>query len=207
MGLYVHSLSRLPLGLDRDYYLYVLDYGWEEPLGQALHANFRKISELAAQTSSVVIAGTESRAFAAEVLSLHVDEEQFSWNQINGESGEEILPALMITAKHPQSFKGEVPNFRFPKVTKGVADENLILIPLKGICKDSTEVVALIEKIFRDIAAKKPLRDFAIAKEITAGNGRAISDALILKPTIWGMGVDLRDLVKRVKSKSVEKSR
>jgi hypothetical protein len=26
MGLYVHSLSRLPLGMERDYYLYVLDY-------------------------------------------------------------------------------------------------------------------------------------------------------------------------------------
>jgi hypothetical protein len=33
MGLYIHSLSRLPSGLERDYYVYVLDYGWEEPLG------------------------------------------------------------------------------------------------------------------------------------------------------------------------------
>lgn len=29
VGLYVHSVSRLPLGLERDY----LDYGWDEPLG------------------------------------------------------------------------------------------------------------------------------------------------------------------------------
>jgi hypothetical protein len=132
MGLYVHSLSRLPLGLERDYYLYVLDYGWDEPLGQALHSNFRKISDLAAKSGAVVIAGTESRSFANEVLSVHVQDDQFSWEQINGESGEEILPALMITTKHPRSFRDEVPNYRFPRVTKGVADENLILIPLKG---------------------------------------------------------------------------
>lgn len=36
MGLYVHSLSRLPLGVERNYYLYVLDYGWDEPLGASL---------------------------------------------------------------------------------------------------------------------------------------------------------------------------
>jgi hypothetical protein len=30
MGLYVHTLERLPADLERDYYLYVLDYGGEE---------------------------------------------------------------------------------------------------------------------------------------------------------------------------------
>src|SRR3990167_4009464 len=156
MGLYVHSLSRLPLGLERDYYLYVLDYGWEEPLGDALHANFRRMADLAAKNKAIVVAGTDSRAFADEILSVHVDDPQFSWTQVNGESGEEVLPALMISTIHPQKFKVEVPGYRPRKVGKGIADERLILIPLRDLCKDSTEVVALIERIFRDIAAKKP---------------------------------------------------
>ncbi len=201
MGLYVHALSRLPLGLERDYYVYVLDYGWEEPLGQALHANFRRMADLAAKSKAVVIAGTDSRAFAEEVLSVHVDDPEFSWSKINGEDGEEILPALMISTIHPQRFRAEAPRYRFTKTPKGSADEKLILIPLKGVCKDSTEVVALIERIFRDIGTQKPLTEFAIAKEIKAGNGSAYADAIILKPALWGVGIDLKELAKAWRAK------
>lgn len=201
MGLYVHSLSRLPLGLERDYYLYVLDYGWNEPLGDALHANFRKMADLAAKSKAIVVAGTDSRAFADELLSVHVDNPQFSWSRVNGENGDDVLPALMISTIHPQKFRSEVPGYQLPKVKKGVADDKLILIPLRDWCKDSTDVIFLIERIFRDIAAHKPLADFAIAKEISAGVGGAYSDALILKPAIWGMGVDLKEFAKTWNSK------
>lgn len=203
MGLYVHSLSRLPLGLEREYYLYVLDYGWDEPLGQAINANFRRIADLAAKNQAVVIAGTDARAFADEVLCVHFDNPQFSWSNVNGEDGEDVLPALMISTIHPQKFRSETPDYRLPKVGKGVADEKLILIPLKSVCKDSTEVLTLIERIFRDIAEKKPLEGFAIAKEIKAGKGKAYSDAFILKPALWGVGVDLKELASKWKTRHV----
>lgn len=196
MGLYVHSLSRLPLELERDYYVYVLDYGWDEPLGQSLHSNFRQMADLAAKNKAIVIAGTDSRAFADEFLSVHVDDPQFSWSKVNGEDGAEVLPALMISTIHPKRFREQAPKYRFPKAPKGSADEKLILIPLRGLCKDSTEVVALIERVFRDIAAHKPLLDFSVAKEIKAGTGSAVSDAFILRPTLWGVGVDLKELVR-----------
>lgn len=199
MGLYVHSLSRLPLGIERDYYVYILDYGWEEPLGQALHANFRLMADLAAKNKAVVIAGSESRSFADELLSVHVEDPQFSWSQVNGENGEEILPAIMISTIHPQRFKDEVPGYRFTASSKGVADEKIILIPLRGLCKNSTEVVALVERIFRDIAAQKPLTDFSIAKEIKADKKSGIYEALILKPSLWGVGVDIKELINNFK--------
>lgn len=201
MGLYVHALSRLPLGLEREYYVYVLDYGWDEPLGQALHANFRKMADLAAKNKAVVIAGTDSRAFAEEILSVHVDDPDFSWSKVNGEDGEEVLPALMIASIHPQRFRQASPGYRFSKAAKGSADEKIILLPLRGLCKDSTELVALIERIFRDIAAQKPLTDFAIAKEIKAGKDAAVSDAFILRPALWGVGVDLKELLKTWRAK------
>lgn len=203
MGLYVHSLSRLPLGLERDYYLYVLDYGWDEPLGEALHANFRRMADLAAKNKAVVIAGTDSRTFADEVLSVHVNDPQFSFSNINGENGEEILPALMISTIHPQKFKMKASDYRMPEVKSAVADDKLILIPLRDVCKNATEVVALIERIFRDIAAQKPLADFTIAKQINADSRHAYSDAVILKPSFWGMGVDLKALAKTWKAKRV----
>lgn len=36
MGLYVQSLNNIPQSAHRDYYIYLLDYGWSEPLGNAL---------------------------------------------------------------------------------------------------------------------------------------------------------------------------
>jgi predicted ATP-dependent Lon-type protease len=154
------------------------------------------MADLAAKNRAVVVAGTESRAFADEILSVHVDDPQFSWGHVNGENGEEVLPALMISTIHPQRFKSEVPGYRLPKLRKGVADDKLILIPLRGVCKDATEVVSLIERIFRDIAAKRPLTEFSIAKEIKAGDGTAYSDAVIVRSAVWGVGVDLMALLK-----------
>lgn len=203
MGLYIHSLSRLPIGVESDYYLYLLDYGWHEPLGEALHANFRRMADLAAKNKAVVLAGTDSRAFADEMLAVHFDDPQFSWSNINGESGEEILPALMISTLHPQRFREQNPRYRPRISSQGMADDKLILIPLREACNNTTEVVALIERIFRDVAAQKPLSDFAVAKEIKAESGRAISDALILKPSLWGVGVDLKELARNFKAKRI----
>jgi hypothetical protein len=41
MGLHVHSLSNIPKSENRDYLIYLLEYGWHEPLAQALNNNFR----------------------------------------------------------------------------------------------------------------------------------------------------------------------
>jgi hypothetical protein len=68
MGLYVHSVARLPEGLDQDYFVYILDYGWDEPLGDVVRANFTNMADLAARNRAVVIAGTDRRAFSEEIF-------------------------------------------------------------------------------------------------------------------------------------------
>lgn len=201
MGLYVHSLSRVPVEMGRDYYVYVLDYGWDEPLGETLHLNFRRMADLAAKSEAIVVAGTDPRAFAAEVLSLHFDDPQFSWSNINGEPGEDILPALMISTIHPRHFLERAPSYRPDVHFRGAADDKLVLIPLRVTCKDASDVAALIERIFRDIAEKKALSNFTVAKSIKADASRSISDAVILKPTLYGIGVDLPQLWKSWKQK------
>jgi len=201
MGLYIYNLGRLPPGIDSDYYIYLLDYGWHEPLGDALHANFRLMADLAAKNKAVVLAGTNPRSFADEMLAAHFDDPQFSWHNINGECGDDILPALMITTTHPARFRDDNPGYR-PKVEKrGYADERLIIIPLRNFCKTTTEVISLIERVFKDIASRSKLLDFAVAKEICAGDGGALSDALILKPAIYGVGVDLKELFSFLKKR------
>jgi hypothetical protein len=103
----------------------------------------------------------------------------------------------MITTIQPAKFKEANPGYRFSENAAGSADDRLILIPLQQLCKTGTEVIALIERIFADIAAKKSLTEFAVAERIVPkSRSGSYSDAVILKPTVWGMGVDLRELLK-----------
>lgn len=188
MGLHVHSLNNIPMSENRDYLIYLLEYGWYEPLAEALNSNFFQMAGVAAQNRAVVIKGTEIAHFENEV---------FSWHHINNERGEDILPAVLITNAHPSYFMQRCHGY---SRKRGLYRESidgelkLILIPLKKFCSNTTEVVSLIEKLFADIGAGKDLSEFKIAKETQKGVGSAIVDALILEPNISGMGINLKKL-------------
>lgn len=188
MGLHVHSLSNIPKSENRDYLIYLLEYGWHEPLAEALNSNFFKMAGVAAQNRAVVIKGTELAHFQNEV---------FSWHQINNERGENILPAVLITNAHPSYFMDN--NYGYSR-KKGLYRESedgelkLILIPLKKFCSNTSEVVSLIEKLFADVEVGKDLSEFKIAKEAQKGIGSAIVDALILEPNISGVGFSFKKL-------------
>ncbi|MCB9148683.1 MAG: hypothetical protein H6641_07970 [Caldilineaceae bacterium] len=184
MGLMIHSLAKVPLNAERDYYIYLLDYGWKEPIANTLRHNFSNMARLASETDSVVLMGLEGSHFNDEVLSFH---------QINGQPGEEILPAILITTRHPHKFNEE--NSYIRATRKVDFDDRMLLIPLQKICKSPAEVVQLIEKIFVDIKAKKALSSFQVVRELTRGKQGAFVDALILEPNIAGIGVNLNYVV------------
>ena len=184
MGLYIQSLEHLPPEANRDYYIYLLDYGWEEPLGEALMKNYSKMAEIASGNKAVVMRGIQRVHFENQVL---------SWHHVNGENAEEILPAILITNHHPREFRE---NFG-PERSEPV-DENMkmILIPLKKHCNTTLEVVALIERVFTDIQNKKDLNEFRIERELKHGFGRALVDAVILEPNIGGFGFSFSKMIK-----------
>jgi hypothetical protein len=72
----------------------------------------------------------------------------------------------------------------------------MLIIPLRSACKTTSEVVELIDKLFRDIRDRKTLGDFTVAKELKKGRDGALVDALILQPNFAGVGLDLKGLVK-----------
>jgi len=128
----VHNLGNLPYTDDgRDYFIYILDFGWKEPLTDALVANFSNMARMASQTRSVVVAGIEPIHFANEV---------FSWHGINGEEGEKILPAILITTLTPSYFREHNDEYR----RSDEINDKLLLIPLKTACKDTNDVIKLI---------------------------------------------------------------
>lgn len=189
MGLWIQSLENIPVKAKRDYFIYLLDYGWDEPLGEALMKNYEKMAGIAAENKAVVIRGTHR---------VHFEDEVLSWHNINGENAEEILPAILITNKHPLKFKE---SYEIHKKKEKEDNLKLILIPLKKFCKTTTDVITLIEKIFNDIKSKKDLSEFRINKELKKGVGRAIADAIILEPNFAGLGFNFNKMIEFLKSK------
>lgn len=189
MGLWIQSLENIPPEAKRDYFIYLLDYGWNEPLGEALMKNYEKMASIAAEYKAVVIRGTHR---------VHFEDEVLSWHNINGEDAEDILPAILITNRHPKKFRES----HSPQKSELLGNDlKMILIPLKKFCKTTTEVVNLIEKIFNDIKKGKDLNDFRVGKEMKKGFGKAISDALILEPNFAGMGFSFNKFMDYFKKK------
>lgn len=189
MGLHIQSLKNIPENVHRDYFIYLLDYGWDEPLGETLRKNFDKMAKIAAENKAVVIVGTDR---------IHFEDEVFSWHSLNGEKADELLPAILITNRHPSKFKES-----FGQNRTLMIEENLkfILIPLKRFCNNPSDVVTLIDKLFRDIQDQKDLSDFAIEREMKKGFGRALADGIVLKPNFMGLGYDFNSLVNFFKKK------
>ena len=182
MGLHVHNLGNLPNTVDgRDYFIYVLDYGWKEPLTDALVSNFTNMARMAAETRSIVVAGIEPIHFANEV---------FSWHGINGEDGEEILPAILISTLTPSYFKESYDEFSHSKKI----EDKLLVIPLKKACQTTDDVIELIKSIFSDIKEKKNLSGFKIAKKINKNGFKRFANAVILEPNFAGVGLDFKKL-------------
>jgi hypothetical protein len=183
MGLTIHSLGELPLNVARGFYVYLLDYGWHEPIGDALRLNFDQMADLASRNDAVVFRGT----------SVHFDDEVLSWHHVNGQDAQDILPAILITTRHPRLFYDA-------NLTKNetyrITEDKLLLIPLRKICSNATDVARLVAKIFRDIKEKKALQEFEVAQELRRGEQGALTDALILRPSISGIGFDLKAIAK-----------
>lgn len=183
MGLKIHSLQELPPEATRDYYVYLLDYGWEEPLGRALRDNFDQMADAASRHGAAVIIG----------LGNEFNDHVLSWHGINGRSADNLLPALLVTNKHPATFR----DARASGAEWDRDDDRLVLIPLRDHCKTPTDVAGLIAQVFEAIKAKRPLREFEVATEERAGVRGAVLDAVVLRPTIAGVGFDLMAFFRR----------
>jgi hypothetical protein len=179
MGLFVHSLAEIPTGAERAYYVYLLDYGWKEPLGEAVRSNLPRMADLASRSNAVVVHGPSG---------VHFEDEVLSWHHVNGQDAKNILPAILVTTRHPSTFRESFS----VKRSKKESSDALLLIPLRKTCKSAADVVELIQRVFEDIKDKKQLSKFREAKRMRRGIGGALVDAVILQPKVGGIGFDFK---------------
>ena len=178
----IHSLEVLSAEAKRDYFIYILDYGWNEPIVDVLRRNFQNLARWSSQNDSAIITGV------GEVG--HFDNEVLSWHQINGEDASEILPAILISRTNPHIFHQYLIN-----PTKKIEhDLSYILIPIKKCCKNEADVMKLVTKITTDVEKKRDLKEFKILKELKPGIGRAIVKSILLEPNFQGIGFSFNKL-------------
>lgn len=192
MGLMVHSLEGIPEEHHRDYFIYLLDYGWNEPLSDALRKNFGKMATLASEKkNAVVIMRTDE--------GVHFSDEVLSWHHFNGDDveREQLLPAILVTNRHPAEFRKRA----MRENDRAESNLKMILFPLKKHCKNTTEVVALIQKIFSSIKQGKDLDNFGVVEEKKKGIGGALANSILLEPNFAGMGFSFNKFINYFKEK------
>jgi hypothetical protein len=187
MGLMIHSLEVLSSDVRRAYYIYILDYGWSEPLVDILSRNFQNLARWSSNNESAIITGVGEIG--------HFDTEVLSWHKINGQEASEILPAILITRTNPHIFR----LYLVDQSKKIEHDLRYILIPIKKFCKTESEVMRLITKITTDVEMKRDLSEFKILKELKPGIGKAIVKSILLEPNIQGIGFSFNKLSEYLK--------
>jgi hypothetical protein len=95
---------------------------------------------------------------------------------------------VLITTKHPYEFRNRAQDGQQQA-------HRLLLIPLREVCTSPDQVAPLLESIFGDIREKRALSQFEFGEKMTAGRQGALVDALILKPNISGIGIDLNRII------------
>lgn len=192
MGLMVHSLEGMPEEHHRDYFIYLLDYGWQEPLSEVMMNNFSKMATLASEQKNAVV------IMKADV-GVHFSDEVLSWHSINGDDAEknDLLPAILVTNRHPAEFRKQ--NLQTDSTAE--SDLKMILFPLKKHCQDTSDVIALIQLIFNKIKNQEDLDNFGITREKKKGLGGAIAHSIILEPNFAGMGFSFNRLRQYLKEK------
>ncbi len=192
MGLMIQSLGALPDD-DRQYgrafYIYLLDYGWGDDLSAEMYRFFPRMADAASSSDAVILRGTVGHHFADEVL---------AWHHVNGADAKDLLPGVLVTTKHPKSFREHAWNIRQDP-------DRLLLIPLRGVCRSPRDVRPLIEHMFSDIREKRRLSEFGVSKRMVAGQNGAVLDALVLKPQDASDGIELGEIARFFDVRSVEK--
>jgi len=180
MGLVVESLAEVSPDLYRSYWVYLLNYGLESNLAEAIKGNFVEIAQRTSKSQAAFVMGA----------SRHFDDELLRWDRVFGLSGDEHLPALLVTTKNPHEFM----NFDWHA---DMDEHEFILVPLRKLGSCGDDAVAVLNSVLRDVESKKPLSEFNIRSRLaTHSLPKVAGKVLVLQPNFMGLGVDLKELWK-----------
>lgn len=167
--------------MDKDWFIYLLEYGDKDPFTQALRACFDEMADWASQGNSVVIKGTNP---------VHFNDEVLSWHNIGGLRGEDILPAIMVSTINPHVFN----EYEDRTPVKYKPSDKLIIISLRDLATNGDQVYSSVKKIMSELKSAENLTGLSIIKTENSFREKFVN-AFQLKPSFFGVGIDIKQLL------------
>jgi hypothetical protein len=174
MGYYLNELANLPVDDNVHFYIFVVNGQFEEPLYEIIQSNFGSLAK-SIGSNAVIAVGTDAMNFTTQVARKYLGEGNSDASFI------QALPALLITNAHPD------------KLTK---ESVRLVVPLRDAAKrfgDWSQFFNLLTAFARG-ESKDFLDKFEAKEEDATDVGNKI---LHLKPNLFGLGINVNELVER----------
>jgi hypothetical protein len=175
MGYMLSSLGNLPVQNDISFYIFIVNGRWRGQFDDLIERNFSALAKEIGP-NSVIAKGFEAEVWSDQVCSKYLGR--------TTKTMIDVLPALLLTDAHPGSL----------------TERSLrLLVPLR----DAEKRFGGLDVFFRALAEFAKTRNPAFLtrfEDRESFGGKAWS-VLELKPSIFGFGINLKELAARVQGK------
>jgi hypothetical protein len=180
MGYLLSSLGNLPLDEDIKFYVFVINGQWKEPLYEMIEQNFSAIAK-SVGTHAVIAKGLNPVEWYGEIAEKYFgkDHEQYF----------HLLPALLVTDTHPDSF----------------SEKSLrLIVPLR----DVEARFGGWNQFFALLSDFVQLKSDAFLRKFQAKEGAFdVADKIIkISPGAFGVSVNINELVSQWRKRRRERS-
>lgn len=173
MGYILNHLSNLPVDDKLNFYIFVVNGRYLDPLYEMIQANFVQIAREIGD-DAVVAMGTDSKEFTTSVARKYLGEGNSDSSFIK------ILPALLITNNHPENL---------------TADSLRLIVPLKHAEAHFGDWHQFFEALAQFVRGEND--DFARKFEETGDLINASNKVVMLQPNFFGLGLNVNELIDR----------
>jgi hypothetical protein len=175
MGYILNELANLPVDENVHFYIFVVNGQFKEPLYDMIQSNFASLAK-SIGSNAVIATGTNPEEFTNQVA------EKYGGKGRDLDSFAKVLPALVITDAHPSQLTEQSVR---------------LIVPLGDAEKrfgDWSQFFRLLTTFVRG-ESKEFIEKFGAEDQDATDVGNKI---LHLKPNLFGIGINLNELVDRM---------
>lgn len=173
MGYLLNQLSNLPVDENINFYIFVVNGRYRDPLYDIIQNNFFQIAREIGN-NAVVAMGTDSKAFTTSVARKYLGDGN------SDASFTEILPALLITNDHPDNLH---------------ADSLRLIVPLKHAEQHFGNWHQFFDSLAQFVRGEND--EFARRFEDKGDLLDAGNKVVLLQPNFFGLGVNVNALIEK----------
>lgn len=172
MGYVLNQLSNLPVDDNINFYIFVINGQYHDPLYDTIQKNFFEIAREIG-TNAVVAMGTDRKAFTTSVARKYLGDGN------SDSSFTALLPALLITNDHPENLK---------------ENSLRLVVPLKHAEANFGNWHSFFDSLAQFVRGENDV--FARKFEDKADLIDAANRVVMLQPNFFGFGVNVNALLK-----------